>query len=155
MILVTDGHAANAAADHKSKAGQKGLPKEAEFIISALEAGAGAGAGAGGFKGQDRRKADRTPYRVSAWLKLYSEDPKSPPMELFVRDVGMGGLGFVTRHRLPLGYGGILTIPAPDGRQLKIDCTLLRCREAIQGWFEGSMYFNREQKEFERKAMEK
>jgi hypothetical protein len=161
MMLVSDGHdAANAAADMKIGPGgtppardgapvnQKGLPPEAEFIISALEAGAG------GFKGQDRRKGDRYPYRVSATLKLYSDDPKAPPCTLFVRDVGIGGLGFVTRHRLPLGYGGVLTIRAPDGRSLSVDCTLLRCREAIGGWFEGSMYFNREQVAFEQRAMQ-
>jgi hypothetical protein len=155
MILVSDGHdGANAAADMKIGAGgapsakPKGVPAEAEFIISALEAGAG------NFKGQDRRKGDRYPYRVSAALKLYSDDPKAPPWTLFVRDVGTGGLGFVTRHRLPLGYGGILTIQTPDGRSLKVDCTLLRCREAIGGWFEGSMYFNREQLEFNKNAMQ-
>ena len=155
MFLVKDGHdAANAAANKKAKAGAgrpsakaNGLPAEVEFILSALEAGAGT------FQGQDRRKGDRCSYRVSAALKLYSDDPKAPPATLYVRDVGPGGLGFVTRHRLPLGYGGILTIEAPDGRSLKIDCTLLRCREAIQGWFEGSMYFNREQTAFGRKAM--
>ncbi len=61
------------------------------------------------------------------------------------RDINPQGLGFVTRHRLPLGYGGILTIPTPSGKPAKVDCTLLRCREAVQGWFEGGMYFNRPQ----------
>src|SRR4051812_42213488 len=103
------------------------LPKEVEFILSALEAGQ--------FAGTSRRRAQRIPYRVSAGLKLFSARPDSPPWQVFVRDVNAKGLGFVTRHRLPLGYGGLVTLPAPDGRQLKIDCTLLRCREAVQGWF--------------------
>jgi hypothetical protein len=116
------------------------LPAEVEFILSALEAGQ--------FAGASRRRTQRSPYRVSACLKLFSDRPDAPPWQLFVRDVNPKSLGFVTRHRLPLGYGGLLTLTAPDGRPLKIDCTLLRCREAVQGWFEGSMYFNREQPAF-------
>jgi PilZ domain len=129
---------------------RQGIPTEADFIISALEAGSHAG-----FDGKERRKADRFRYRVAASLKLFSDSPQSPPWTLYVRDVGTGGLGFVTRHRLPLGYGGILTIVAPEGKTLTIDCTLLRCREAIQGWFEGSMYFNREQGAFDGAHMPK
>jgi hypothetical protein len=30
-----------------------------------------------------------------------------------------------------------------------VHCTLLRCREAAPGWFEGSVYFNREQPQFD------
>ena len=59
----------------------------------------------------------------------------------------------MTRHRLPLGYGGILTIHSPKGRSLRIDCTIVRCREAVKGWFEGSMYFNREQGVFDRQCI--
>ena len=171
MHLVTDGHDAGdgaaalkfqpaqrppakgkapvrskSAAAKSAPAKGSQLPAEAEFILSALEAGSHAGQA--GIK--ERRKSDRSPYRVSASLKLFSDSQQAPPWTLYVRDVGPGGLGFVTRHRLPLGYGGILTIQTPDGRTQTIDCTLLRCREAIQGWFEGSMYFNREQVVFEK-----
>jgi hypothetical protein len=113
------------------------LPKEVEFILSALEAGQ--------FAGPTRRKSARHPYRVGATLKLFSDAPQTSPWQVFVRDIDPKGLGFVTRHRLPLGYGGIVTVPTPEGRIVAIDCTLLRCREAVQGWFEGSMYFNRVQ----------
>lgn len=118
-----------------------GLPPEAEFIISALEAGAHA-------HPDDRRAHERRPYRVRAALRLFSDDPQAPPWQLFVRDISPKGMGFVTRHRLPLGYGGIVAIASPLGRTLKIDCTLVRCRLAAQEWFEGSMYFNREQSVF-------
>jgi hypothetical protein len=159
-MIVSDGHdAANAAAalklhPQKGKSSRakrppttkrQALPADAEFILSALEAGAGSFAGAGA----NRRKEDRVPYRVSATLKLYSDNEQATPWTLYVRDIGRTGLGFVTKHRLPLGYGGILTIQTPDGKTLTVDCTLLRCREAIQGWFEGSMHFNREQPAFD------
>ena len=116
------------------------VPPEVEFIHSALEAGR--------HQGPTRRHSDRALYHVTASLKLFSDKPQSPPWCIYIRDVNPQGLGFVTRHRLPLGYGGILTIPAPNGRTLQIDCTLLRCRESVQGWFEGGMYFNRPQPAF-------
>jgi len=116
------------------------LPAEVEFILSALEAGR--------HGGPTRRKHDRGPYRVAAKLKLFSDTPQADPWILYTRDVSHQGMGFVTRHRLPLGYGGIITLVSPQGKEVKIDCTLLRCREAVNGWFEGSMYFNREQPGF-------
>jgi hypothetical protein len=116
-----------------------------EFILSALEVGK--------FSGQSRRRSPRNPYRVSATLKLFSDPQHIPAWPLFVRDINAQGLGFVTRHRLPLGYGGILAIESPKGRTLQIDCTIVRCREAVKGWFEGSMYFNREQGAFDRLSM--
>jgi len=121
------------------------LPAEVEFILSALEAGK--------HSGQSRRRAPRQIYRVSAALKLFSDPAHIPAWPIFVRDINPQGLGFVTRHRLPLGYGGILTIDSPKGRSLRIDCTIVRCREAVKGWFEGSMYFNREQGVFDRQCI--
>ena len=139
MTLVSDKRIRPAA--KVSATLPQALPQEVEFILSALEAGE--------YSGPPRRRTPRRPYRTAAALKLFSDAPHAAPWQLFVRDVNPQGLGFVTRHRLPLGYGGILTLPAPDSRVLKIDCTLLRCREAVQGWFEGSMYFNREQGVFD------
>ena len=135
MTLLSDAPVAPAQPQHRD------LPTEVEFIISALEAGH--------FAGRTRRRADRLAYRVSATLKLFCDNPQAPPWTLFVRDINPKGMGFVTRHRMPLGYGGLLTVQAPDGRTLRIDCTLLRCREAANGWYEGSMYFNREQNAFD------
>ena len=133
--------------DHSMRTGVAGripvippLPTDVEFILSALEAGQ--------FNGPSRRRRERRPYRVHARLKLFSDAPQAEPWTLYTRDVSHQGLGFVTRHRLPLGYGGILTVINPQGREVKIDCTLLRCREAVTGWLEGSMYFNREQPGF-------
>ena len=130
MTLVTDQPIAPVARP-------SGLPAEAEFILSALEAGQ--------FSGSTRRKIDRVPYRVCAYLKLFSDQEHAPPWPIYIRDLAPRGLGFISRHRLPLGYGGILTFPKPCSKTIKLDCTLLRCRPAVEGWFEGSMYFNREQ----------
>ena len=110
---------------------------EAELIISALEAGAPAE--------DDRRAHPRRRYRVPADLRLFSDKPDSPVWRLFTRDISVRGLGFVTRERLPLGYGGIVEFAGPDGKLVSVNGTLFRCREIGNGWYEGALYFNREQ----------
>jgi hypothetical protein len=113
------------------------FPAEVEFVISALEAGP--------KPIVDRQKARRSIYRVRATLKLFSDAPDAKPALLFTRNVTSQALAFLTADVLTLSHGGILRIPAPSGEILKINCTVLRCREAAPGWFEGAVYFNREQ----------
>lgn len=84
-----------------------------------------------------------------ATLRLFSDQHPTPPWLLYTRNISPRSLGFVSPHRLPLGYGGILELPGPSGEPMQIHCTLLRCREAAPGWFEGSVYFNRVQSAFE------
>ena len=110
---------------------------EAEMIISALEAGAPAE--------DDRRAHPRRRYRIIADLRLFSDKPDSPLWRLFTRDISERGLGFVTRERLPLGYGGVIEFAGPGGKMLSVSGTLFRCREIGNGWYEGALYFNREQ----------
>ncbi len=116
------------------------VPPDVEFVLSAMEVG-GHGRGNG-------RRADRAPYRTRALLKLFSEPSEADRMVLYTRDLCPRSLGFITRHRLPLGYGGIVEFVGRDGQKWKLECTLLRCREASAGWYEGAMYFNRTQKQF-------
>lgn len=129
MVLVDAMGSATAGPDQS-------WPAELDFILSALEAGQSGR--------RNQRMASRKMYRVKAALRLFADGPLEARI-LYTRDVSRRGLGFISQHRLPLGYGGILELPAPDGRMLRIDCTLLRCREAVRGWYEGAVYFNREQ----------
>lgn len=117
------------------------LPSEVEFILSALDAGQ--------YQTDDRRAYQRQAYRVRALLRLFSDLEGTPPWLLYSRDVTPRSLGFVTPHRLPLGYGGVIELPDPTGQVRKVECTLLRCREAVAGWFEGALYFNRDQLAFD------
>jgi hypothetical protein len=113
-------------------------PPEVELILSALEAA--------GNAHDERRSHERIPYRVLAELRLYSDPPAQPLWQLYSRDVSVRGMGFITPHQLPLGYGGVVQIPTPrTGRLISVAGTLFRCREVSSGWFEGSLYFNREQ----------
>ena len=114
------------------------VPPEAEMVISALEAAAGE-------KVDDRRRHPRRRFRAVATLHLFSDTPGAKPWRLFTRDVSVRGVGFITRDRLPLGYGGMIELPGPSGRPMSVNGTLFRCREIGNGWFEGALYFNREQ----------
>lgn len=113
------------------------VPAEVEMIMSAMEAG-------GRFNVQ-RRAMKRFPWRVQASLRLHVDPPGHPHRVIYTRDIHARSLGFITSQRLPLGYGGVVDLPAADGTILSIACTLLRCRQATPGWYEGVVYFNREQ----------
>jgi hypothetical protein len=115
-------------------------PPQVELIMSALDTGQ--------FDREDRRRAPRQSYRVKARLRLFSDPPRSAPWVIYTRDIDARGVGFLSPHRLPLGYGGSIDLPDATGAITRINCTLLRCREAAPGWYEGSLYFNREQKTF-------
>ncbi|HEY2585577.1 MAG TPA: PilZ domain-containing protein [Tepidisphaeraceae bacterium] len=116
------------------------VPPQVELILSALETGR--------HRAADQRDGRRQRYRVRGRLRLFSDAPHVKPWTVYTRDVDARGLGFVTPHRLPLGYGGLIELPHPDGGMMTITCTLFRCRQAAPGWYEGAVYFNREQPEF-------
>lgn len=126
---------------HK-RATQRTVPAEVDFILSALETARSGST--------DRRASGRVVFRTLAELQLYSDSPGEKPWVLYTRDATTRGLGFITRHRLPLGYGGIAHVRGPNGEDLTIPCTVRRCHETVNGWFEGSLSFNREQWAFDR-----
>jgi hypothetical protein len=118
------------------------VPAEAAMVMSALEAG--------NHDQHERRRVPRIPFRTRTHLRLFRDLPDAPGWELYTRNVNRRGLGFLTRHRLPLGYGGVVVLPNENGIRSSVHCTLSRCREAAPGWFEGCICFNREQPQFER-----
>lgn len=120
-------------------------PRAVDFIISALEAG--------GHTGPDDREHPRSNYRVCALLRLFSDPPDWPGWPIYTREVSVRAVGFLTPMCVPLSHGGFVEIPGPAGRTMKVACTILRCREATPGWYEGAAYFNREQMEFGPEAM--
>ncbi len=117
-------------------------PAEAELILSALETGRHQ------VHAAESRQLRRLPYRVLAKLRLFSDPSNSAAWTLYTRDVNQRSLGFVTQARLPLGHGGRIEMLSPDGARSQFECTLLRCRQAAPGWYEGALYFNREQSTF-------
>lgn len=132
------------AASAGASAGAQTFPPQADMVLSALEAGHGAS------PQQDRRGNIRRTYRVGANLRFHSDQPGTAPRAVYTRDIHSRGVGFITQHRLPLGYGGVIELPDPKGgAPIEVSGTLLRCREAASGWFEGSLYFSREHPAFD------
>jgi hypothetical protein len=128
--------------------GHEDWPPQVELILSAIEAGrhgGDQGMSSPQMFGQDRRRTKRASYRVRGRLRLFSDAPGEEGRVIYTRDIHARGLGFITPHRLPLGHGGVVELPTPNGKIVSVPCTLLRCREAAPGWYEGSVYFNREQ----------
>jgi len=113
-------------------------PAEARLVLTALEAGEA-------HPNQNRRARPRTLYHVQASLRLFSDPANTPPWRLYSRDVNSRSMGFLTPHRLPLGYSGVVNMPGPDGKPIEAHCTLFRCREAAPGWYEGALSFHRRQ----------
>ena len=139
LVGVSDARGA-AEADEVGADGEGSFPREVEFLISALEAGP--------KPPVERQKLKRTAYRVRATLKLFSDDPDLPPVLLYTRHVNSQAVGFLSSQHLPLSHGGVLRIRSPQGEMLDIYATILRCREVAPGWYEGALYFNREQPGF-------
>jgi len=117
------------------------IPPQVAMILSAMDAGR--------HPIVDRRHKRRTRLRVQGRLRLFSEATTAAPRTLFTRDAHARAMGFVSPGRLPLGYGGTLEIPNPDGGVLSIACTVIRCREAVEGWYEGSISFSKTQPQFD------
>jgi hypothetical protein len=120
--------------------GEVNWPAEVQLIMSALDAAAPPTV--------NRRRLERLRHRVVARLRLFADPPGAAAWILFTRDVTLRSLGFISMHRLPLGYGGWVELVDPAGRELRVQCTLLRCRETVMGWYDGALAFNRDQHGF-------
>jgi hypothetical protein len=121
----------------EAAAPERPWPPEVGVILSALEAGE--------HGQEERRKIQRGHYRVQADLRLFSDPPGTSAWTLYTRDASPRGMGFITPHQLPLGHGGMVEFTDPFGNEISVNCTLYRCRLAAPGWFEGALYFNRDQ----------
>jgi hypothetical protein len=113
-------------------------PVEALMILSALQAGEAS-------SNIERRGPNRIPHQVCAALRLFSDPEGSAPWKLYTRDITARSLGFIAPGRLPLGYGGIVQLQGPYGHTVQAHCTLFRCRQTVQGWYEGALSFHRPQ----------
>lgn len=117
------------------------VPPEAAMVMSALEAG--------GRVLFERRRCRRRVHRTTAMLRLFSDDPTAPPRRLYTRDISRRALGFICNTPLPLSHGGVVEMHDHYGNPISLHCTLLRCRLTAPGWYEGTLYFNRDQPQFD------
>lgn len=115
-------------------------PREVELMMSALEAA--------NRVPRERRKRYRTSHRTVATLRLFV-DGDGHPRTLYTRNVDSRGAGFLSPERLPLGYGGTVEMLTPSGETVIANCTIFRCCEMVNGWYEAALSFNTEQWQFD------
>lgn len=131
---------ADEARDHAREVGRcEPFPPEVAFVLSSLEAGP--------RPIHDRQKLPRIAHRVRATLRLYSD--AATPLVLYTRHVNAQAVGFLVDRQLPLSHGGVVDMIDLDGQVVCIACTVLRCRPACDGWYEGALHFVRAQRAFE------
>lgn len=149
VLSGVSGSAALAAQEAANEAApdMEVLARKARLILSAMSAGDGMGRGEKVTFERRRGPYRRRRFEVPALLRLWA-DGDAEPWFLYTRNAEPRGLGFITPDRLPLGYGGSLALIGPDGRALRIDITLVRCRACSGGWYEGAMTFVRPQHVF-------
>ena len=117
------------------------LPADVALVMSAMEAAAGPRVGA------DRRAGRRARVRTAAALRLYADRGRATVV--YARDAGGRNVGFLSRGRLPLGYGGTIDLPGPDGQPTPIPCVVLRCTPTAGGFYDCCAAFNRAQPQFD------
>jgi hypothetical protein len=130
----------SAAVVEAPPAGGDQWPAHVQMILSALETGQNAPS--------ERRGTRRAAYRTKAHLRLFTAAKNATPALLYTRDACARGMGFITPHYLPLGYGGKVELILPTGRLALAHCTLSRCRQFSPGWYEGALSFSRDVEEF-------
>ena len=140
MRLVTEECSNNDKLPAEAAPQNPAWPIEVDMILSAMEA-----ARTDASDLSDRRKHPRATRRVQAELQLFAHNPLQPPIQLYTRDISASGIGFITRERLTLGYNGLVAIHLNEKETITAQCNVYRCREAINGWYEGALAFTVEQ----------
>ncbi|HVT87603.1 MAG TPA: hypothetical protein VHD56_02015 [Tepidisphaeraceae bacterium] len=100
---------------------------------------------------ENRRSMTRYPYRVKAGIEIIEGSGMHPSrsVQVYTRDANARGLGFVSNRELSLGVKARLHLPSPADRPRWIACSIVRCRSFIDGWFEGAVLFDNDQRMFE------
>jgi hypothetical protein len=93
----------------------------------------------------ERRRVSRGVYRMQAWLQPADATGALRSPIIFVRDVDEYGLGFLAHHDVSALGLPVLFLPAANGRPLRLNCRIARCREFELGWFEGMVQFTQPQ----------
>lgn len=119
--------------------------REAAMVISAMEAAVETKLPQLSPMERQMRRISRATLRVRAELALWADGEQGEPWSLFTRDLDTRAMGFICQDRLPLGYGGTITLTMPDGRRQQLEVTVTRCRPCSAGWYEGALHFNHPQ----------
>jgi hypothetical protein len=109
------------------------LPEDAKIVILIL--------GGEESPAANRRREARCAYQISAVLKNSSDGDAEVRRRIYTRDANQWGVGFVTQEPVPVGAEAYLLLTTPDGNDVHVRCCIIRCREALPGWYEGAAVF--------------
>ena len=122
------------------------LPEDAEVVILVLtEESSG-----GGSAAANRRRYPRCAYQVAATLKTAdgadADAASAMRTRVYTRDANQWGVGFVMQEPIPVGSEAYLILDRPGfERPIHRRCRIVRCREALPGWYEGAAVFHDEE----------
>ncbi len=85
---------------------------------------------------QERRTRQRTPFRLTATIHAGRDQE---PVEVYLRDYDDRAVAFVGSIFLAKDQHVELEIPDPNGTTRRVKCRVGRCRQFIDGWFEGML----------------
>jgi hypothetical protein len=92
----------------------------------------------------NRREHARCAYQVPAMLGSVKGEG-AQRKRIYTRDVNAWGVGFVTQEMVPVGSEAFLLMSKGFGQVVQRKCTIVRCREAMPGWYEGAVRFHAEE----------
>jgi len=95
----------------------------------------------------EKRGVRRSSYAVKARVAL--EGTLNGPGVGYTHSISPAGVGFVMDRGLDVGARGTICLAAPDGKEVRVEMRIRRCRRLMSGWFEISAEFQREVAEFE------
>jgi hypothetical protein len=120
---------------------EKTWPLDARVAMFVLEAGLPNPA--------NRRRRQRHHMRVAAdWGVGESLSER----KLYVRDVNSQYVGFITAQAIEVGTRGTIYLEGTDGVRVAVQAVVSRCRQFMEGWYEGCLEFDSPHEDFDRAA---
>jgi hypothetical protein len=115
---------------------ERDWPLEARAATFVLEAAAG------DASTLERRNIPRPPCRIEATLSPADDPAALGEVLIYTRDIDRGHLGFICHRELPQGYRVDLHLTIEHAGPLHISATIIRCRQFMEGWYEGVLRFD-------------
>jgi hypothetical protein len=112
---------------------ERSWPLDARMAMFVLEA-------EGALEHEGRtRELERFVCRVGARLKPMN-DARLGMLDVFIRDVSAEHAGFISSHAVDVGASCWIDFVPAEGAPVRTVCTVGRCREFMNGWFEGVIH---------------
>jgi hypothetical protein len=89
---------------------------------------------------RERRKGKRVKFRVEAQLLIPADKQDPAPLKVYLRDYDDRAVAFLSSQALQIGEPVELELPMSNGAVRRVRCKVGRCRQFLDGWFEGVLF---------------